>query len=305
VKAIIKDELAPLIVRATALSLLGRYPAAETMELFQVSLISDESIIRRTALMHMPPVPGENLQELVAPLLSDPVKSVRIEAARVLAVIPAEQMAKKWHPAYDSALAEYLQTALYSADFAISRLNLGALATVQGQLAVAEEHFKKAISIDRDLHAARTNLAVLYSRQGKQDLAEEALRQALAVNPELADVHFSLGLLLSEKRQYEAAVNHLQLAAAGLPGNARVYYNLGQLLVFLRRNPEAETALRQAFEIEPQNRNYQQAVAKFYIERGQLLQAQEVAEKIIAADKNDPFGRQLLEFIQKRSLGNE
>lgn len=299
-KLIVRDELSPLMVRSTALSYLNQYQTDDTISLFKESLISDESIIRRTALMDLSPVSVENLLRLVCPLLNDKVKAVRIEAARRLTEIPVDQIPEKWRKSYDVALAEYMQTALYSADFAASRLNLGALAMLQGKMAVAEGHFKKAISIDRDFHSARTNLAVLYSRQGKLDLAEEELRKALAINSELAHVHYSLGLLLSEKKQYNKAAKHLKIAATGMPDNARAHYNLGQLLIFLQHDKEAETALRKAFENEPQNRNYQQAIAKFYIDRGRLLQAKEIAQKIVTANKADPFGQQLLDFLRER-----
>ncbi|MBW1635101.1 MAG: tetratricopeptide repeat protein [Deltaproteobacteria bacterium] len=299
-KQIIQDALSPLIVRATALSYLNRYPTDSTLPLFKESLISDEALLRRTTLMNLPPVSAEDLQQLVSPLLTDPVKGVRIEAARTLAKIPADQISEKWRKPYDSAIAEYMQTALYSADFAASRLNLGALATLQGQTDEAEEHFKKAITIDRDLYSARTNLAILYSRHGKLDLAEEVLQKTLAVNPVLADVHYSLGLLLSEKKQYSEAVKHLQTASSGMPDNAKTHYNLGQLLLFLQRDTEAGEFLKKSFEIEPQNENYQQAVVRFYVEKGDLQQVKEIAEKIIAADKADPFGHQILEFLKSR-----
>lgn len=294
---IIRDRISPLMIRATALSYLDRYQPDKTIALFRESLISNEAILRRTALINLPPMDATELQQLVCPLLADPVKAVRIEAGRKLAGTPADQIQEKYRKAYKLALEEYKQTALYSADFAASSLNLGILTMTQGQLTEAENYFKEAIAIDRDSFRARINLAVLYSRQGKLDLAEEELRKALAVNPDLADVHYSLGLLLSEKTQYSEAVKHLQIAALALSDNARLQYNLGQLLLFLKRNTEAGQALRQAFDNEPQNRNYQQVIAKFYIERGQLFQAQEIAETLLAADREDPFGLQLLEFI--------
>ena len=297
---IVSDNLSPTLVRATALSLLGRYQGEEVVATFIQALASDEAILRRTALINLPHLDPDEQMKMAGPLLDDPVKGVRIEAARTLTRIPADQLTRSLQEPFTRGLEEFEATALYSADFAASRLNLGALYSYLGQSDQAEQHFKKAIDIDRDFYTARTNLAVLYSRQGKNDLAEEQLRKALVVNPDLADVHYSLGLLLSEQKQYKEATRHLQEAAVGMPENARAHYNLGQLLAFLKQDKSAEAALRRTIEIDPLNMNYLQAIARFYVERGKFYQARGVAEQMITASPGNPFGRQLLEFIDDK-----
>jgi len=296
---IVSDNLSPVLVRATALSLLGRYQGDDIMSTFQRALAGDEALLRRTALMYLPPSAPEKRMQLVGPLLDDPVEGVRIEAARALAVIPADQLSDRWRKMFDRALEEFRETALYSADFAASRLNLGSLYSYLGKMDKAEEQFRKAAEIDRDFYTARTNLAVLYSRQGKNDLAEEQLRKALAVGPDLPDVNYSLGLLLSEQKRYEESAEHLSKAAVGMPGNARVHYNLGQLLAFLHRNSEAETALRRTIEIDPGNMNYLQAIARFYLSTGQLSMANEIGQQMLTVSPDNPVGQQLLNYIKE------
>lgn len=303
---IVSDNLTPVLVRATALSLLGRYQDDEVLAAFQKGLESDESLIRRTALLFLPMPSLEQLLKMAGPLLDDPIKGVRIEAARTLTRVPPDQLGKRFQVSFAKALAEFETTALYSADFAASRLNLGAIASYQGNPEQAAEQFQKAVSIDRDFYTARTNLAVLYSRQGKNELAEEQLRKALAVNPDLADVHYSLGLLLSEQKKYREAVEHLQKATAGMPENARAYYNLAQLLLFLHRDREGESALLQTIIIEPGNMNYLEAVARFYLEKKDLAQARKIGEQMIEQVPENPLGTQLLDYInsQEQSLRN-
>jgi Tfp pilus assembly protein PilF len=294
---LLSDILSPVLVRATALSLLARYQGDDVHAVFRQTLASGEPLLRRTALLFLPPLSPEEQMQLVGPLLDDPVKGVRIEAARTLTRIPPDQLADRWQEPFKRAVAEFEEVALYSADFAASRLNLGALYSYQGQTDKAEEQFKKAVAIDRDFYSARTNLAVLYSRQGKNDLAEEQLRKALAVNPDLPDVNYSLGLLLSEQKQYQEAAKHLSKAAAGMVDNARVHYNLGQLLAFLRQDKEAESALLRTAEIEPGNMNYLQAIAEFYLARRKFSEAREIAKQMTAANPRSPLGRQLIQFI--------
>jgi len=294
---IISDNLTPTLVRATALSLLGRYQGDGIIQVFQQALQSDEAILRRAALMFLPYITPAAQVKMVGPLLDDSVKGVRIEAARALTRVPADLLGKRWQGSFKRALDEFEKTALYSADFAASRLNLGALYSYLGQGDKAEEQFKRAASINRDFYTARTNLAVLYSRQGKNELAEEQLRKALAVNSDLPDVHYSLGLLLSEQKQYEQAAEHLSKAAAGMPDNARVHYNLGQLLVFLHQDKEAAMALNRTIEIEPRNMNYLQAIAQFYLAKQELSQVRGIAEQMISADPENQLGHQLLNYI--------
>jgi Tfp pilus assembly protein PilF len=296
---IVSDNLSPALVRATALSLLGRYQGDDGIASFRLGLASDEAVLRRTALMFLPLFSSGEWIRMVGALLDDPVKGVRIEAARALTRLPADRLAKRWQEPYKKALGEFEAIALYSGDFAASRLNLGALYSYLGQTDKAEEQFIKAASIDRDFYTARTNLAVLYSRQGKNDLAEEQLRKALTVNPDLPDINYSLGLLLSEQKRYEEAAEHLSKAAAGMPDNARAHYNLGQLLAFLHQDEEAEIALRRTIEIDPGNMNYLQAIARFYLATGKFSQAGDVAEQMITVNPDNQIGRQLLNFINE------
>ena len=298
---IVGDSLTPLFVRATALSLLGRYQGDEVATAFERALISDRSILRRTAVSSFPAFINERRLKMIAPLLNDQVKAVRIEAARALSAVPAGQLDKRWRKAFDLAVAEFEEVTLYSADFAASRLNLGSLYSYRGKIDKAEEQFKKAVTINRDYYTARTNLAVLYSRQGKFDLAEKQLRQALEINDNLADVHYSLGLLLSEQKRYKEAAEHLRRAAEEMVDNARVYYNLGQLLDFLRRDEDAEAALRKTTEIEPRNMNFLQTLAIFYMKRQQFNQAENIAKRMMIVAPDNPFALQLLDYIEREA----
>ena len=235
---IVGNPLYPLIVRATALELLGQYQGPEVMAQFKQSLDSEAALIRQTALAYMPPLPPAQRIKLVGSLLSDPVKWVRIEAARNLTVIPRRDLDSKLQKQLDKSLAEFQKTIEYSADFADSRMNLGALNIYWGDFAMAENSFKKAIAIDRNLYAAYRNLAVLYSQQKKFDEAEKILRRALALDDTLYDIHYSLGLLLSEMKKYPEALFELKKAAAGRPTDARIHYNTRMLMEFMEQRVE-------------------------------------------------------------------
>jgi Tfp pilus assembly protein PilF len=295
----VQNQLYPLVVRATALELLGQYRGPEVMAQFKKALDSEEALLRQTALAFMPPLIPALRMKLVGPLLSDPVKWVRIEAARNLTSIPQRELEPKLQKQLKKALAEFQATLEYSGDFADSRMNLGALNIYRGDLVMAENSFKKAIAIDRSLYAAYRNLAVLYSQQKKFDEAEKILFKALALDDTLYDIHYSLGLLLSEMKNYPEAIKQLKKAASGLPDNARIHYNLGMLLAFMRQNAAAENSLTQALAIEPENMQYLSALTRLYLTEKRYAPAAELAKKMTAADPGNPVGRQLLEYIRK------
>jgi Flp pilus assembly protein TadD len=136
---------------------------------------------------------------------------------------------------------------------------------------------------------------------GRKDEAEVLLREVVAAHSELHEIQYSLALLLAEKKQFEEAARYLASAAAGLPQRSRVHYNLGLLLQQLRRDAEAEAALRTALEIEPDNLDYLYALADYYLKRQKFNQARLVAEQMILKHPNNSIGRDILNFINTQT----
>jgi HEAT repeat protein len=80
-----EDRLYPDIVRATALSLVSSYPDRAAVDALEQALSDEAAMIRHTAVNRLAlPEPQQQLA-IVGPLLYDPVRAVRIEAARSLA----------------------------------------------------------------------------------------------------------------------------------------------------------------------------------------------------------------------------
>jgi len=75
------DPLYPVIVRATALSLLTAYPGEKTFQAFVTALMDDEALIRWAAQKNMYlPDRTEQVKHLI-PLLYDPVLAVRDQSS--------------------------------------------------------------------------------------------------------------------------------------------------------------------------------------------------------------------------------
>ena len=231
------DQLYPAIVRATALSLLGQYPGEESTRAFAVALADPEPLMRHTAVSSVVASSPEELVELVAPLLFDPMRAVRMQAAVQLADVPDGLLKPYQREALAEALAEYRKAMEYSLDFAFAGHNLGNLAVRLGDAAEAEGYYRMAVSIDDLFFPAKANLAVLLNAQGRNDEAEALLRSILEAYPEQYEVAYSLGLLLAEMGRYVEAESFLARAATGMPGHEGAQRNLRAVRDYLAALP--------------------------------------------------------------------
>jgi tetratricopeptide (TPR) repeat protein len=293
------DPLYPVIVRATALSLLRAYPGEETNRAYELALMDDEALIRRTAVYHIHVPDRDRLVKLVSPFLYDPVKAVRIEAASKLAGEPSKHLDENQKKVFESVLKEFVASMEYSGDFAFGRYNLANLYVALNQNEDAIRNYDAAIKIDNLFYPAKVNLAMLYNRLDRNDEAERLFRETVNEHPQLHEAAYSLGLLLAEKKKFQDAVEYLGKAARGMPNRARVHYNLGLLLQQLGRTEEAETALKKALEIEPDTMDFLHAMADHYLRRGQMETARHIAERMKEKHPDNPLGRRILGFIEK------
>ncbi|MCP4396707.1 MAG: tetratricopeptide repeat protein [bacterium] len=295
-----EDQLSPVLVRATALSLLSSYPGEESLRAFKRAFVDEEALIRQTAIRNFnPPDPQEQITFIV-PLLHDPVKAVRMAAAMNLTVIPPEQLQTEQNQAFQAALLEYRKSMAYSADFPSSGLNLGNMYANLGQRETAIQHYQEAIRIDRDFFPAKNNLALLYSQMGRNAEAEVLLREILKRDPELYETAYSLGLLLAEKQEFREAAVYLEQAAQGLPDRVRVRYNYALVLQHLGRRTEAEIEMLKATRIDPTNPDIVYALVILYMQQNQWKSALPYARKLMELAPNAPGPRQLMQSIRER-----
>ncbi len=295
------DPLYPVIVRATAISLLSAYPGKDTFQTIKLALMDDEALIRRTAVESIAPTNQKERTELIASLLYDPVKAVRIEAARRLAEKPSIRLDRDQEKVFKAVLKEFVASMEYSGDFAFGRYNLGNLYVALNQPEEAIRNYLAAIKIDDLFYPAKVNLAMFYNKRGENDKAEEQLREVVKAHPELHETSYSLGLLLAEMKKYDSAVVYLKKAAKGMPERSRVHYNLGLLLQYLKKYAEAEGALLKALKLQPDNMAYLYALGDFYLKRGKLHKAKNIALQMIAKHPDKPIGKELLGIIESNS----
>ena len=296
-----QDLLYPINVRATALSMLAAYPGPETTQAMEIALMDEDALIRRTAVSNIFVPEMDKLAKLITPMLYDPVKTVRIEAASRLAGDMAKLLDKEQQEVFQTALQEYIDAMEYMGDFSGSRHNLANLYSELGQPEDAIKQYELAIGIDNQFYPAKVNLAILYSQRGQNEEAERLLREVVKDEPELYDAAYSLGLLLVEMQNFREGVFYLEQASKGMPERGRIHYNLGLLNAQMQNTASAETELRAALNLEPQNLEFQYGLADFYLKRSQFEKARPIVEDMASMHPENPIGAQMLEFIRRNT----
>ena len=293
------DPLYPVIVRSTALSLLSAYPGEETNLAYERALMDDEALIRRTAVEYLNASDPNRQTTQLTSMLYDPVKAVRLGAARRMTELADPQLDSAQNVVFKTALDDYQESMQYSADFAFGRYNLANLYVAQKKPQKAVAYYQAAIRIDPLFYPAKVNLAMLYNQMGENDAAEMLLREVVAAHPVLYEIHYSLGLLLAERKKYAEAATYLKQAIKGMPDRARGHYNLGLLLQYIHNYSEAETALLRAKELEPDNVDYPHALVDFYIKRNNRYQAESIAREMVRQHPDRRIGYDLLNLIEE------
>jgi tetratricopeptide (TPR) repeat protein len=289
------NELIPLMVRATAVSLLANYEDSLSRRAIERALSDPASLIRHSAINGYSPSDISSFEKIMTPLLNDPVKGIRIEAAIKLSVIPEAQLTEAVKKARKAALDEYRNVNLYVSDFPGGSYNLGLMYSNAGDLEKAAEFYRAALRTDNLFYMAKVNLATVYNLQGKNDEAERLLREVIAENPQLHDVYYSLALLLAEKGNTTESRKYFLKAAELMPEQARILYNLGLFENSQGNIKLAEEYLLRALKKEPDNFDFLFAIGTFYLDIKQNQKAATYARQLLAKYPDNPAGSQLLQ----------
>lgn len=289
-----ENELFPLMVRATAVSLLANYEDSLSRKAIEKALTDPASLVRHSAINGFQPEDIQSFEKQMTPLLNDPVRGIRTEAAIRLSVVPEEQLSEPARKARESALKEYVNVNLYTSDFSGGRYNLGVMYANTGELEKAAECYRAALKIDGLFYMAKVNLANVYNLQKKNTEAETLLKEVLKENPEITQVNYSLALLLAEMGKIEESRKFFLKAVELLPDQPRILYNFALFENSQGNLAGAEKYLMEALKKEPDNFDFLYAICSLYIEHKQNMKAVDYARRLVNKYPQNPVGDQLL-----------
>ena len=284
---IINSNLFPEIIRAAAIGYLSSYPGVKAREAVQRALKNPDPLLRYTAVENYMPGDSSDLLQMLVPLLNDPVKSVRMEAAYRLSTFRKDAFSEIHYLLFKNALNEYKTSQEYVADFPTGRYNLGNYYSKANDLARAEEYYREAIAIDNLFAPAKMNLALICYQQNRFAEAEKLLRDLVTNHSEIQDGYYYLALLYAEQKKFQQAISLLETASK-LPGsNPRIWYNLGLLYQMTANNEKCEVTLERGLRLDPCNLDLLYALFAFHMKQQNRTKAALFLEKLKACFPNE------------------
>ncbi len=294
---LVEDSSRPAIRRATAASLLGRNGGPGARAALVHALGDPDPLVRDGALSAAEALePGERLA-LVSPLLRDPVRTVRIDAARTLASVPRDSMNSSERGDFERGLAEYVQSQMVDADRAEAHLNLAAIDIDRGELDRAEGEYRTALALMPAMAGTYVNLADLHRQKGREDEAEKVLRQGVTLAPGDPGIHHALGLTLVRQKRMREAILELQKAATLPPERAHYVYVYAVALDSLGQTDRALEVLAAAHGRHPGNREILSALASLSAKSRHWAAAVGYARKLVELDPSDPEAQKFLDEL--------
>ena len=293
------DIAKPGIVRATALSLLNRYPNPKMVEALKAAVKDKDPLVRIGAVRALEALEPKQRYELGNHLLNDPIRAVRTEAGRYLAAVQTDWLSPKQQEHLNQAIEEYIQSQLVNAERPSSHLNLGILHSEGGRFLQAKKAYQTALRLDADFYPALVNLADLYRVQKRDKEGESLLRRALKIAPNDASVHYALGLLLVRTGHKDEAMTALSRAWELQPDHSRYGYVYGIAFNSAGKTTEAIKVLEETLEQHSRDSQILMALITIHRDEGQQNIAMKYVKRLLALSPQSPSALKLLQELQK------
>ncbi|HWK54767.1 MAG TPA: type IV pilus biogenesis/stability protein PilW [Hyphomicrobiales bacterium] len=147
----------------------------------------------------------------------------------------------------------------------------------EGDLHNARRHLDNADAIDPDNSAVAALWGLVYDREGETALAEQHFRRALQLDVANAQARNNYAAFLFAQARYQEAYAQLQevVTDTAYPGRAQAYENLGLSALRLQRVVEAEQAFNRALQLNDRQLRASLELTGLNLERGNVLQARQ------------------------------
>ena len=298
---LVADREQPAIARASALSMLNAYAAPSTDDAVRAGVADESALVRRAAAEAMSNTEPSASASVLAPLLGDPVRDVRIETASVLAGLPADNLPADVADAFGRATEEYITAQELNADRPEAHLNLGLLYARENHLDQAEAELKTALSIDPGFAPGAVNLADIYRAQNRDQDGERVLEDAIKRSPDDASLEHALGLLMVRQKRSSEGLDLLATAARIDPGNARYVYVYAIALNDAGSTGAAIETLETSLKLHPYDRDSLAALVNFLEQSGNSTAALTYAHRLQELEPGNPQVQQMLKDLTEHS----
>ena len=238
---------------------------------------------------------------LASPLLSDPVRGVRVRAASLLAAVPTANQPPADRERFERAAAEFIAAQRLNAD----RPSRARRSEVSWRSAAAppmpRPNTRPRCGSARNMRPRRsiwpTSIAALVGTA----TARACCASAITASPQDAGLHHALGLALVRLKRSDEALDELRQANELDPGQARYAYVYAVALHSAGRADDAMAALKENLVRHPNDRDTLSALISFSRESGDINSALEYAERLELIAPNAPGLTSLIQDLRRQA----
>jgi tetratricopeptide (TPR) repeat protein len=259
---------------------MGRQLRPESIAVLERSLGDRDPLVRLGAVEALAGLEPLTRWRLGAASSGDPVRAVRLEAARTLSEVPAELQGGPHLESFEAALDELRASLRMDGDRSQAQLWLGSLAVQAGNAPEAERAFRRAIEIDSTYAPAYVNLSDLLRSLGRDGEGEQLLRDGLEHVHNQGGLHHALGLLLVRQGRRDEALVELERAAELRPDVARYGFVFAVALEGAGEGARAIEVLTEVHELHPGDVDVLSALIGYHRVRGEAEMAARYADKL-------------------------
>ncbi|MCW3089926.1 MAG: hypothetical protein JWP81_995 [Ferruginibacter sp.] len=297
-KKLIGDTAVPDIIKATAVNYLGSISTESSLNTLLFCLKEKNAQIRYEALRSLLNFSSDISDKIViADLLTDKVRSVRIAAAELIGNIGTDGLPAQYLAAYQQAKGELEKHLLNQADFAHGNIAIADYYQLNKSFAAAEKFYTRALKKDSLANIARLNLAITYSIQGKNTAALNILKEAIHTDPKNDEAWHKMAILYNELKDTANALMAFEKAAQLKSQNNRLYYNYGLLLQQIGNSNRAISILKRGLLLYPSDEGLNYAMAFVYIQNKQPSLARPFATVLKQINPGNPDYLQLFTLL--------
>lgn len=173
------DEGQAGIVRATALYLMQGAASVELAAQTASLLSADDPLVRASAATLQQAAAPQDQMDRLMPVLGDPVRSVRIAAAKAVLGVPRAAMTRSQQAVVGNGVQDWQRSLRSRLDFPETHLVLGGLALTMRNAQAAERAFREVVSLDPQRAEAWPMLVQLAHINGGPQAARQVLNEGL------------------------------------------------------------------------------------------------------------------------------
>jgi len=277
----------PAIRRATLLAEVPAYPGANTLRLVARDLHSAAPQVRESAVHALAALmPPAQRAEYLVPLLDDPVRAVRIAAAREL--LGAGPGLGTGQAAWQRRIDEYESVQKNLLERAEANFNLATLYQASGRASEVEPALRAALLRDPGFLPAVVSLSQWLEQHGRADDARSLLADQVNRHPASGLLRQTQALALIRAGRTAEAMVALREAVRLEPDNAHYGFVLAVALHDTGHPDQAITQLQRSLVQQPGNREVRLTLAQYYQEQGQAGQAAHLLAELTGINPDDP-----------------